>query len=359
MAGLSGDDSFTQEPPVAVEPLYSFLYNCVTGYKAFCALKAALEIGLFDHLETSLSAEELSRRLGLDLGIIRNLCKLLETLGFLRERNALYQNSEVTSFYLRSCSAIPHESVFKTLLNTFRLWERLPEILRSGPVSIQEETFFGEDHIHALAAEALCGELQRTIRIVAELPEFWQATKLLDLGGGHGMYAIAFAKLNPKLQVYVYDLPGVVEKTKAYIEKHKAKVSVVAGNFFSDDLGKGYDLVFFAYNPGGKNPALVPKIHASLNQNGLFVSKHCFYAKNEGSRNAVLDLEWSLTAFVGIKKANRVYSFADDLSFEDYLVLLSEYFSIEKIVEADAFAGHPLGKIGDALDSKIVIAKKK
>ncbi|WP_276308337.1 hypothetical protein [Ammonifex thiophilus] len=38
---------------------------------------------------------------------------------------------------------------------------------------------------------------------------------------------------------------------------------------------------------------------------------------------------------------------------------LEEFFAVEKIMEAEAFAGPPLGKIGDALDSKIIVARKK
>jgi len=352
-------DVFGQEPFVDVQPLYSLLNNCAKSYKTFCLLTAAIETGLFDHLETPRSVSELSCELGLNLRITRIVCKCLEMLGFLVEANGAYQNAEISSLYLRTGSPLAQENVLKTLQGTFRLWEKLPEILKSGPVKVREEDFFGEDHIHAIAAEHLTGELQKTVRIVAELPEFPKARKLLDLGGGHGLYAIAFSKLNPGLQVFVYDLPEVTQKTRAYIEKHGAKVTVIDGNFFVDDLGSGYDLVFFAYNPGGKNPGLVPKIHASLNEGGLFVSKHCFYRKGEETKDIFLDLEWNLTAFAGVRKGDRVYSFEGDLSFEDYLELLSGYFSIEKVIETAEFAGHPLGKVGDALDSKIIIAKKR
>ncbi|MCL6446603.1 MAG: methyltransferase [Armatimonadetes bacterium] len=350
---------FGQEPFVDVQPLYSLLNNCAVNYKVFCLLSAAVETGLFDHLEAPRPTVELSRELGLNPRIARIVCKCLEKLGFLVEVNGAYQNAEISNLYLRTGSPLAQENVLKTLRGTFRLWEKLPEVLKGGPVKIREEEFFGEDHIHAIAAEHLTGELPKTVRIVAGLPEFQKARKLLDLGSGHGLYAIAFSKLNPGLRVFVYDLPGVTQKTRAYIEKHGAKVTVMAGNFFQDDLGSGYDLVFFAYNPGGKNPGLVPKIHASLNEGGLFVSKHCFYRKGEETKDIFLDLEWNLTTFAGVKKGDRVYSFEGDLSFEDYLELLSGYFSIEKVIETAAFAGPSLGKIGDALDSKIIIAKKR
>lgn len=73
---------------------------------------------------------------------------------------------------MRTGSPLAQENVLKTLRGTFWLWEKLPKVLKGGPVKAREEDFFGEDHIHALAAEALAGELQKTVRIVAGLPEF-------------------------------------------------------------------------------------------------------------------------------------------------------------------------------------------
>jgi len=310
-------------------------------------------------LETPRTAEELAREQQLHPVITANLCRLLAQLGLLEEQRGSYRNAPISSLYLRSDAPLNQASVLLTLLGTFALWDRLPEMARQGPLPVTEEVFFGEDHIHALAAEALCGELQRTVRVVAELPEFWRAGKLLDLGGGHGVYAVAFAKLNPELQVFVYDLPAVLEKTARYAAKYGVNLNLIGGDLWQDGLGEGYDLVFFAYNPGGKNPALIPKIHACLRPGGIFVSKHCFYTWGEGSKSALLDLEWSLTSFARVTKAGRVYGFADDLSYEDYLVCLSQYFAVEKTVEAPFFAGPSLGKIGDALDSRMIVARKK
>ena len=248
--------------------------------------------------------------------------------------------------------------MLKNLKKGFQLWEKLEDILKNGPVRINEEKFF-EDFIHSHASEALCRELQRTVNIIAEIPEFKRAKKLLDLGGGHGLYAIAFTKLNPNLKACIYDFPDVIEDTKTYIKKFNAdRVEVIPGNFFRDDIGDGYDVAFLSYNPGGKNPDLVPKVHSSLNDGGLFISKHAFYHERESSKNPLMDIEWNLTSFEDVKKGKKIYSFEGDLTFEEYIELLKKYFSVVKIIDAPDFAGYPLSKFGDTLDSKIVVAKK-
>lgn len=356
---LAKENLLCEEPPVSVEPLYAILNDCATSLKKYCVLLAAINTGLFDYLSAPRTISDVCRELGIDFKLARNVCKCLKALGFIVEENGSYKNAEISDLYLRSDSPLAQHDVFKDLQNGFRLWEKLAEILKYGPVTVSEERFF-VDHIHALAEEAFCGELQRTVNLIAGLPEFKKAKRLLDLGGGHGLYAIAFSKLNPYLQAYVYDFPEVIENTKAYIKKHEAdRVEVISGNFFQDDLGNEYDIIFFAYNPGGKRPELVPKIYASLNKEGLFINKHCFYGRDEQSKNILLDIEWNLTAWTGVKKEDKVYSFEGDLSFEEYMKLLAKYFSIKKVVNAVDFAGYPLSSVGDALDSKIIIAKKE
>lgn len=353
-------DILLEEPRVGAEPLYELLGTCSKHYKIFCILHTAVSVRLFDHLDSLKSADELSEELGIDPELTHILCEVLVTLGLLEKQNRFYRNTEISGIYLKTDSVYSQYEVLRNLQGGFRLWENLTDVLKNGPIRVHEQAFFQDNLIHALAAEVLSGELQRTVRIIAELPEFQKAKSLLDLGGGHGLYAIAFTRMNPNLKAYIFDLPGVIKDTETYIKRFAAdRVEVIAGNLFTDDLGNGYDIIFFSYNPGGKNPDLVPKIHAALNDGGLFISKHAFYRKGEGSKDLLLDVEWNLSAFEGVKKGSKIYSFAGDLSYEDYLELLERYFSVKRIVEANEFGCTHLSKFGDTLDSKIIIAKKK
>lgn len=90
------------------------------------------------------------------------------------------------------------------------------------------------------------GDLQRSVSAIASLSQFKNAKKLLDLGGGHGLYAIAFAQLNPNLDVSIFDLPHVAEITRDFIKRYRMKdrIKVIAGDFTKDDIGNGYDIIF-------------------------------------------------------------------------------------------------------------------
>ena len=335
-----------------IKPVYDMLNNCAEGFKKYCILLTAVEIGLFDRLVTPQTIKDISHELKTDLNIMSNVCEALKMMGLVFEKSGLYQNTEISNLFLRTESALMQHNVLKNLQFGFSLWENLVKILKNGPITLSEEKFFANNLIHSLAEEALCGELQRTVSIIAGFPEFKNAKRLLDLGGGHGLYAAAFAKINPDLMAYVYDFPGVIDDTRKYIEKYEAdRVEVISGNFFTDDIGKEYDVIFFSSNPGGKNPQILPKIYESLKKKGLFINKHCFYSEDEGSKNILLDIEWNLTTFEGVQKGNKVYTFKGDLFYEEYVELLEKYFSIINIIDSPDFTGYPLSKIGDTLDS--------
>lgn len=64
-------------------------------------------------------------------------------------------------------------------------------------------------------------------------------------------------------------------------------------------------ILYFSHIIQAENPKLVPKIHKALNDGGIFITKHAFYKKGEGSKDPLLDLEWNLTKFEGVKRKIR------------------------------------------------------
>lgn len=358
--GASPEDLLLREPPVSAKPLYDILNSSSRGYKIFCAIRSGANLGLFDELVLPRTAAEICELLGTDATITKAVCDLLVAIGILDGGAGFYKNTAVANVYLRSDSPLNQLQTLTNLAGGFKLWDKLGDLIEDGPIRVDEEEIFEDNLVFSLASEALCGELQRTISIISEIPEFQRARRLLDLGGGHGLYAILATMVNPDLWAFVYDLPEMVEQSEIYIKTFNAeRVETIRGNIFEDNLGGGYDVVQLFYNPAGKNPRIIPRIHSCLNDGGLFISKHAFYERGDLSKSSLLDLEWNLTSFRGVKKKENIYSFEGDLFFEDYLKCLERYFSIIKIVESHHFAGYPLSKFGDALDSKIIVAKKK
>ncbi len=333
-------------PDVDVRFFKELVNSSLNGVRTWFVLKSAVELGIFDLLKVPMSVEEISERLNCDKRLIKLFCKVLCGLKLLVEKDGRFVNTELSNALLTKDSFYSQKVFLSNAERAIELWGKLTEILRNGPIKRDPSEFFAERAIHSLAQYSLLGELQETVKIVSELPEFKRAKRLLDLGGGHGLYAIAFTKLNPNLEAIVFDLPEVVEKTKEYIRKFGAsRVKVMAGNFFKDDIGRGYDIVFSSYNPGGKKAELIPKIYSSLNEGGVYVNRQIF---RDGKEISLIDLEWNLWSFEGVEKDDRAYRFKNDLSLDEYVSELEKVgFEIVEVITLD-----------EEMGSKMIIAKK-
>ena len=69
--------------------------------------------------------------------------------------------------------------------------------------------------------------------------------RLLDVGGGSGLFAQRAAERNPSLRVAVFDLPAVAEQARArFADAHLgARAETFGGSFLDDPLPRGADLM--------------------------------------------------------------------------------------------------------------------
>lgn len=380
-----------QEPEVDSGRFFKLVESSIQGLREYRLIVSAFELGVFEALKTPLSAGALAEKLGCDPALMPLFCEALYSLGLLdrfeekafeekmnthrqeidknyekeglapekrsedmpesraqskssTDSDAVYLVSELSAAYLLESSPFSQQHYLAGRSKTVELWNRLPEIVKNGPEIFEKGAFFGEV-VQSMAENARCGMLQETVKLVAEQVDLENVKKLLDLGGGHGLYAITFAKLNENLRAFVFDLPQVTEKTKEFIEKYGASnVDIIPGDFFKDEIGEGYDLIFSSFNPGGKVPSLIPKISKALNPGGVFVTRQMPDEKMKSS--PLLNLDWNLWTFEGIKKGGSSYSFEDSVPFNEYRDVLGNY-GLEVFYELDMKDG-----------SRIVFARK-
>lgn len=329
-----------QKPEVEADLLFKLLDSSIKGLRECRLIATALELGVFEALKVPLSAETLAKKLGCSPVLMPHFCDALHDLGLLdrfkegeywektdpqkkENESDVYLVSELSATYLLKTSPFSQQHYLAERLRNIELWARLPQILRNGPEIVEKGPFFGEI-IQCMAENACCGVLQETVKIAMENIDFKNVKKMLDLGGGHGLYAIAFAKLNENLQAFVFDLPSVTEKTKHFIEKYGASnVDVIPGDFFKDEIGGGYDLIFSSFNPGGKVPSLIPKIAEALNPGGIFITRQVPDEKMKFS--PLLSLDWNLWTFKDVKKGDSSYSFENSIPFSEYIEKLGSY----------------------------------
>jgi SAM-dependent methyltransferase len=166
------------------------------------------------------------------------------------------------------------------LLHTAHLWDTwgtLTEAVRRGrPVMGHPPKARDAVWVRAFIAAMHWRACRNAPEVVAAL-DLSGVSRVLDVGGGSGAYAMAFARARGDLRAVVFDLPGVVPLAEEYIREGGLtdRVRTRAGDFEVDALGDGFDLVFLSAilhgNGPARNRALLQKSAAALAPGGRLV----------------------------------------------------------------------------------------
>jgi SAM-dependent methyltransferase len=117
--------------------------------------------------------------------------------------------------------------------------ERAMFIYRDGLESAMEE-----DQSARQLTLMLAGRAKNIAPVLAERVNLSAARCLLDIGGGTGLYAIAFLQRYPQLRAMVFDRPAVLKVAAEVAEQNGVsdRLRCVAGDMFVDDFPPGCDV---------------------------------------------------------------------------------------------------------------------
>jgi len=270
--------------PHALQPFWDLTLSAVRAD----ALRIALEWKLFDLLQVPTSAHLIARQLELDPANTGFWLEALWSMDLLQREERqppLYRNTPVASDYLRSDATDYCGDAWTFRLRGMRRFgSQLGEQVRAGQPDSQPTDMTTTIDNWTAAARLQIAQEQRAVtvdvalRLTALVPEFSQARRLLDLGGGPGLVAIALVRDNPLLSGEVFDFEKTVEVAAANIQRAglEQRLGVRGGNLASDPIGDGYDVIWCSsvlhFVPD--LPATLAKIHAALRPGGVLISAH-------------------------------------------------------------------------------------
>jgi 2-polyprenyl-3-methyl-5-hydroxy-6-metoxy-1,4-benzoquinol methylase len=235
-------------------------------------LFAAVDYGIFDLLIQPKTASEVSEEIKTDPYLTEKFLNALVALNLIHKIENQYSNTKLAETFLMRKSPFYQGNLFEMMKGGLTDWQRISEALKNRCVKIEREgkSIIDRTLIVGHAEIAVTGAMQRAVDVVSTLPEFKRAKKLLDIGGGHGLYSIAFSQLKPDLEVVLFDLPHVTENAKEHLEQHgmQGKIKIIAGDFTKDDIGNGYDIVFAS---DVTISGILKKVYDALNENGVLI----------------------------------------------------------------------------------------
>ena len=255
------------DPKTLLEDAWCFMTSRV--------LFTAVELDLFTKLaKFHATAAELARDGGWDERATTRLLDALTAQGLLLKEGGRYRLAPGSD----TLAADHPQSIRPMLLHLnhiWRNWSNLTDVIKQGRNdNLQtigdwggevQEAFIGAMHVigRELAEDIAAGLDLRPFRL------------LLDIGGASGTYTMAFLRRNPEMRAVLFDFAPVLTMAKARLaaEGFLERVTLAAGDFYTDELPAGCDLALLSaiihQNSPEQNVALYEKIYRALVPGGM------------------------------------------------------------------------------------------
>ncbi len=210
------------------------------------ALLTAGEIQLFNHLKSPLTLEEIVEKTKCSHQGLQILIECLIHLGYINQKDNQYSLSKAMK------GSFPIE-LFPAMVPFFKF-----QIQRSedSHIAVRENPPGGIVGWESVKSGELGQSYQTTMRwlatntvdeVVSILKFYTTPTKMLDIGGSHGLYCVNFCKKYPGLSATVLDWEIGLENARQTLQQEKElvnRIDLFQCDFVEEDLPKGYDFVF-------------------------------------------------------------------------------------------------------------------
>jgi SAM-dependent methyltransferase len=218
------------------------------GFRASRVILTANNFGIFDHLTSPKTSDHVAKAVGTDPRATEILLDAVTSLGLLKKTGDKYRNTETAKQFLVKASPLYQGAMLRHADNLWKSWSGLDDVVKTGQPN-RSGTRDNDSFIKAMHNNAVF----RAKTVVAAI-DLKGATRALDLGGGPGTYSMELARKG--LSVTLFDLPETITIARQIVRKQKVKnIYFVPGDFHTDNIGSGFDLVFISQILHSLSPA--------------------------------------------------------------------------------------------------------
>ena len=256
------------------------LMEMMRAFQPACVIDAALELDVFGSLEAGpRTSRQLAKSLKCSVRGMEGLCNALAAIGLLNKRGDKFSLTPFSKKHM-----VPGKPGYKGWMarhsaHIMDSWRQLADSVRTGKPAPRPDrnspagkkrhyNFIMAMHNHASARAGL---------LVSKI-SLKGVKRVLDVGGGPGTYAMAFARAEPTCTVDILDVPPtcVIARDNIRAAGLEDRVQTIEGDFNKDPLGRGYDLILMSsimhIYSAAQNKKLVKRAYGALNPGGrLFI----------------------------------------------------------------------------------------
>jgi predicted O-methyltransferase YrrM/DNA-binding transcriptional ArsR family regulator len=303
-------ESLIERLLLAIKVVPTPIFDTQVAFMLARTVMTGTKLGIFEALVAGpLSVAEVATQCKTDPRATTKLLKALVGAGYLRAKKERYSLAPVARKWLLKDSP---RSIYDKMMFHFTEWEwtaNYEEYVRTGkPLDI-----------HALLSDEASGVYQRGMRaivgfqareVVWRTPMPKNARTMLDIGGSHGYFSVAFCRRYPGLSAVVLDLPEAIKHAAPILAKEGMGDRVVhrVGNALTDDLGtEAWDLILISqlvhHFDDATNRDLVQRAARALRPGGILAIQDALLpsAGNNAALALLADLYLANTSQSGSK----------------------------------------------------------
>ncbi len=225
----------------------------LTMFQMSRIMLSAVELEFFPLLNEPQSSADVAKALDLDPGATLRLLNAITSMGVLQLSDGKYVVPEEFREILGDGpgSVLP---MFRHRARLWKVWSSLTDSVRTGKThyALNDPEFDQWDGMAEFTRAMAVSGWKIAGEAVAEL-DLDGVTRVLDIGGGPGIYAIEFCRARPDLRVCILDNEGVQEVASEFINDagYQEKIYFYSGDALEVDIddviGKGkFDIVFMS-----------------------------------------------------------------------------------------------------------------
>ena len=246
-------------------------------FSAARAIMAAAELGIYEAIgKSSKTADEVAAASGTHPHATKELLNCLVGIGYLAWSDGKFSLKRKYHKWLLKESESNLIAKLRFQLLEWNWMAMLEDYVRTGN-TLQLHGSVNE-HEWKLYQEGMRDlSINAARELTSKIPVPKNATKMLDIGGSHGLYSIELCKKYPQLNSTIFELPGAVEAASAIAKRYDTtgRVSYTEGNALNDDLGtEQYDFIMINnvvhHFTSEQNMALAKKIANALKPGGVY-----------------------------------------------------------------------------------------
>lgn len=289
-------------------------------------LHAANGVRVFTHLKDGpLNAADVAKLCGADPRGVELILIACVGLGLLEKEGELFRNGPVAETFLVEGGPRYQGGIVTMFESWVEPWTMLKDAVINGRPVVEKQHDHGEEATRKYIMGMLYRGIPQAELLASEVP-LTGRKKLLDVGGGPGIFSIIFCQHNAGLQADVLDLPQTLKITREIIDRYQAgnNVNTREGDYSQVPFGSGYDAVLLSSMISQEGPEvikeLIRKAFDAMESGGLLMLQEQFL---DDDKKGPL-----LATLVGINQlihtpAGRAYSakevaaWAEEIGFRD------------------------------------------